>query len=92
MGFLGRISGKNVEEKVGKYSEVFGEVLLGLHREFERQDSEIKQNKEKTGKLEEKLNEMKKADGLKDTKNLWIFCILSYVFALGIGVIVWIIK
>jgi TolA-binding protein len=36
MGLLDKISGKAVEDKVGEYSEIYGEVLLGLHREVER--------------------------------------------------------
>ncbi|MFZ0683977.1 MAG: hypothetical protein WAM89_00410 [Terriglobales bacterium] len=34
--FTGRLSGRSTEEKVVQYSEVYGEVLLGMHREIER--------------------------------------------------------
>lgn len=33
-----KISGKAVEDKVSEYSEVYGEVLLGLHRDLEKQN------------------------------------------------------
>ena len=39
MKFLDKISGKAVEEKIGEYSEVYGEILLGLHKELERQNT-----------------------------------------------------
>ena len=32
----GIISGQSVEEKVEQYSEVYGEVLLGVHKELEK--------------------------------------------------------
>ncbi len=35
--FLETISGKAVEGKVKEYSEVYGEVLLGLHRDLQQQ-------------------------------------------------------
>ncbi|TDA70393.1 MAG: hypothetical protein D9V47_01465 [Clostridia bacterium] len=34
--FLDKVTGKEVLEKVDEYSETYGEVLLGLHREFEK--------------------------------------------------------
>jgi len=34
--FTGRLSGRTVEEKLAQYSEVYGEVLLGMHRDLEQ--------------------------------------------------------
>lgn len=36
MGFFDKINGKGIEDKVEEYSEVYGEVLLGLHRDLEK--------------------------------------------------------
>jgi predicted RNase H-like nuclease (RuvC/YqgF family) len=38
MGIWGKISGKALQDKVNEYSEVYGEVLLGLHRDLEKQN------------------------------------------------------
>jgi chromosome segregation ATPase len=37
MRFFDTLSGKGVETKVDEYSEVYGEVLLGVHRDLEKQ-------------------------------------------------------
>ena len=46
MKFLDKISGKAVEEKIGEYSEVYGEVLLGLHKELERQNTLLEKHEQ----------------------------------------------
>lgn len=38
MGTVDTFTGKAVEEKVREYSEVYGEILLGLHRDIEKQN------------------------------------------------------
>lgn len=35
IGFWDTLTGKEVVDKVTEYSEVYGEVLLGLHRDFQ---------------------------------------------------------
>ncbi|MCL6516753.1 hypothetical protein [Alicyclobacillus sp.] len=35
MGILDRISGKSIEDKVVEYSEMYGEIVLGLYRDLE---------------------------------------------------------
>jgi len=88
VGFLDRISGKNVEEKADQCSEIFSEVLLGLHREFENQDSSINQKGKQIKGIEKKLNDLIKNQKLDEIKKLRILCIISYVFAAGVGVVV----
>ncbi|NOT21372.1 MAG: hypothetical protein HOP22_01410 [Nitrospiraceae bacterium] len=47
MGTWDKISGKTVEDKVTEYSEVYGEVLLGLHRDLERQNRFLQEGKKR---------------------------------------------
>jgi predicted nucleic acid-binding Zn-ribbon protein len=39
--FLDNLTGKNVEAKVEEFSEVYGEIVVGLHREFETLKSNV---------------------------------------------------
>lgn len=41
MGIIGRLTGKELADKVDDYGKVYGEVLLGLHREVESQNRRI---------------------------------------------------
>ena len=97
MNFLDKISGKAVEEKIGEYSEVYGEVLLGLHKELERQNTLLEKHEQQFNSQEENLHEqlqlksqIKKLHG--QVQQLRILCVLSYVFVIGMGVVVWIIS
>ncbi|MCY3680067.1 MAG: hypothetical protein OXH16_01625 [Gemmatimonadetes bacterium] len=46
MNLLNKFSGKNVENKVEEYSEVYGEILLGLHKELEKQGALLEQQEQ----------------------------------------------
>lgn len=77
MGFLKGISGKNVEEKVDEYSEIYGEILLGMHRDLEAMHQIVEKHKEKTIQLENlfnvKIQEVKSFENeLIEMKNLAI--------------------
>jgi DNA repair exonuclease SbcCD ATPase subunit len=41
MGIFDKINGKHIEQKVSEYSEVYGEVLLGVHREVKSLDAKV---------------------------------------------------
>lgn len=41
MRILDQITGKAIEQQVAEYSEVYGEVLLGLHRDFEHLQASV---------------------------------------------------
>jgi len=70
MGIFDKISGKAIEDKIGEYSEVYGEVLLGLHQEVEQQNiqsekreqqlnSELKNLQHRIELLEGQVNKLK---------------------------------
>lgn len=81
MGILDKISGKAVEDKVREYSEVYGEVLLGLHRDLEKQNRFLQECQQRL------------VAQAKQIQQLRLLCILSYVFAFCIGVVaVWLIH
>jgi hypothetical protein len=42
-GIAGTLSGRNVEEQLTEYGTVYGEVLLGMHRELQKARAEIEQ-------------------------------------------------
>jgi len=41
MGLLDTLTGRSVEERIAQYSEVYGEILLGLHRDKDRHETLI---------------------------------------------------
>ena len=147
MGLLSRFSGKDVQDKIEDYSEMYGEILLGLHRELEKQNAllekqeqhfnsqvenlhgQVKDIGDSLKKLEDRseqnhlqiTDEFKsfrtvieqyrlEASTIEDIKKslsqvvrkldqqnkhiqlLRIMCILSYIFAIGVGVVIWMIS
>ena len=97
MKLLDKISGKAVEEKIGEYSEVYGEVLLGLHKELEKQNTLLEKHDQQFNAQEENLHEqvrlksqVKNLHG--QVQQLRTLCVLSYVFAIGVGVVLWMIN
>ena len=97
MNFFKKISGKTVEEKIEEYSEVYGEILLGLHKESEKQNTLLEKHEQQFNSQEENLHEqvqlksqVKNLQG--QVKHLGIFCVLSYIFAIGVGVVIWMIS
>ena len=97
MNFFKKISGKTVEEKIEEYSEVYGEILLGLHKELEKQNTLLEKHEQQfnshEGNLHEQVQIKSQVENLQgQVKQLRIFCVLSYVFAIGVGVIIWMIS
>jgi septation ring formation regulator EzrA len=67
MGIFDNLTGKNIEMKLNEYCEVYGEVLLGIHRETTNHKGTIKEINENVElvrseieKLNEKLNSVRK--------------------------------
>ncbi len=47
MGFFDRLTGANIEKNLAQYSEVYGEILLGMHRDLERHRALIQEHDER---------------------------------------------
>lgn len=80
MGILDKMSGKALEDRVSEYSEVYGEVVLGLHRDLKKQNRFLQDCQQRL------------VAQAKQIRQLRLLCILSYVFAFGIGVVAWLIR
>ena len=50
-GAVNRISGKSVEEKISEYTEIYGEILLGMNRELETSRRLISEYREEMSQL-----------------------------------------
>lgn len=50
LGFWDTLTGRELAARVGEYSEIYGEILLGLHRDFERLKREVQEYREKTSR------------------------------------------
>ena len=97
MNFLKKISGKTVEDKIEEYSEVYGEILLGFHKELEQHSTLLEKHEQQFNSQEENLHEQVQLKSQvknlhEQVKQLRILCILSYVFAIGVGVVIWMIS
>ncbi len=68
---LGKISGKNIEDKISEYSEIYGEILLGMNREIEtdrrliresraEMDQIFQQTKNIQASISENIDELRK--------------------------------
>lgn len=44
MGFIDLLTGAKTEKDLAQYSEVYGEILLGMHRDLERHQTLIKEH------------------------------------------------
>jgi hypothetical protein len=92
MEIFGRITGKAVEDKVTEYSEVYGEVLLGLHRDLENQKRLLQDYRERliapTNEVQDQLSAQS-----KQIQHLRFLCIGSYAFGLFTAVMMaWLIR
>lgn len=59
IGFWDRLSGKGVEMLVDEYSETYGEILLGMHRDitsFRKKISDFEKQFDKYEKIEKLIN------------------------------------
>jgi uncharacterized coiled-coil DUF342 family protein len=52
--FYGRLTGHAIEQKVAQYSETYGEILLGMHRDMEKSKVEIEKTKELLNEVQQK--------------------------------------
>lgn len=57
--FSSRITGKNIEEKLTEYTEVFGEILIYLYKQQEEQKQRLKAIEKEKKHLEEELKKLK---------------------------------
>ena len=92
MNFLKKISGKTVEDKIEEYSEVYGEILLGFHKELEQHSTLLEKHEQQFNSQEENLLKSQVKNLHEQVKQLRILCVLSYVFAIGVGVVIWMIS
>ncbi len=70
--FTGSLTGKNLEEKLIEYSEVYGEILIYLYKTMEQHKNEIKFLKKEIHRLEKLLkdkNNMSNLDFTNKNKN-----------------------
>lgn len=78
--FTGSLTGKNLEDKLIEYSEVYGEILLYLYKTVENQKKEIKFLKKeikRLEKLQEKPVDIKNSS--KQYKFLYILVTISFL-------------
>ncbi len=66
--FTGSLTGKNLEEKLIEYSEVYGEILIYLYKTIEHHKNEIKFLKKEISRLEKLIKEKNNISNL-DTTN-----------------------
>lgn len=95
MGLFRKLSGKDVEDKIKEYSEIYGEVLLGMHRDIQSHQRLIQDSKQgMTAMLDEAraiLSEMKRYRCI--IKIAFGFAIIAIVLSLlSIGVVIWTIN
>jgi hypothetical protein len=80
MDVLGKLSGKAVADKVREYSEIYGEVLLGLNRDLEKHNRSLQDCQQRL------------VAQAKEIQRLRLLCVVSYLFALGVGGVMWLIR
>lgn len=77
----GTLSGANIEQLVGEYSEQFTQVLLGLHSDVQAYGREVQQQSSRIAALEQELSGARK---------LRLAVLVSVTIALvSIGVAIW---
>lgn len=54
-GIAGTISGKNVEDRIGEYTEIYGEILVGLFEDMEEMKKILNAATETYGNLDESV-------------------------------------
>ena len=87
-----RLTGKAVEDKLDEYSEVYGEVLLGMHRDIQAQRTLIHDYRDEMSSF---LNEARSvASQLKHRNNeiaraYWIGICAAVIAVIAIGISIW---
>lgn len=67
MEFVNRLTGKALEDKVGQYSEVYGEVLLGMHRDIQSQKKLVYDYQQEVASLIKKARQIN--EGFEKSKH-----------------------
>lgn len=92
---LGNITGRSVEQKVTEYSEIYGEILLGIHREIESHHKRIHDCNVREERLRGKVAELETLleSALRRLGLAVCLARSSFVISLlSIGVILWKIR
>jgi len=116
MSLFDTFTGETVKNKVNEYTEVYGEVLLGLHRDLQRQRGVLQEYQQQLDACNQRIQKLEatSADALgiqvaelekllkqshtqlathqRQIDQLRLRCVLSYVFAVVVGVVVWLLK
>lgn len=92
MGFFGKLSGKDIEDNLKEYGEIYGEVLLGMHRDIQSHQRLIQDSHQgMTAMLDEAraiLSEMKRYYPMIKIV-FWIAIIAIVLSLFSIGVVIW---
>ena len=90
MEFFDKFTGKSVEDKLERFSEVYGVILLGLQRDMEAVSTKIEKI-EKIEKVQERWTsiESELASQAERVRLLQFLSSLSCGAALCLGVVVW---
>jgi len=90
----GTLSGTDIEHKVAEYSELYTQVLLGLHKDVETQESRIEVLESKTGSTDQQgvqnphINELRRQ--VASLRHVRIIAIVALIVALiSAGIAVW---
>lgn len=105
MNLIDRFTGKSLEDKIGHYSEVYGEVLLGMHRDIETQKKLVHDYRHEMSSLIDEARWIKEeferdkgniSDKLvsleKRTKAQSICLLILLMICICLGVLVWNVK
>ncbi len=100
-----KMTGKGLEEKIGQYSEVYGEVLLGMHRDIESQKKLVHDYRQEAVSyidevrlLKEEFERYKhesadKIASLEKQTKLQSMCLVTLLaVCIGLGVLVWTVR
>lgn len=80
---VNQLSGKNVEEKLEEYSETYGEILLGFHREIESQKKRLSDLESRTEVIESLQREVRR---------LTIVAWAAVAITAALGVVLWLTR
>ncbi|MBY6275603.1 hypothetical protein [Symbiobacterium thermophilum] len=58
MGILDQITGKAIAQQVTEYSEIYGEILIGLHRDVEHLRDDVDRAQQALARAEQKIERL----------------------------------
>lgn len=91
-GALGTLRGKTIEDNVSEYTEIYGEVLLGMHRDLETYKRQVAEYRDESNKNKDRIEEIYK-DMKRSLRGLiiWkVIAIASLLLSFSFGVLFWI--